>query len=414
MNLPSKSRHIMILTGEPSGDFHAGHLVKEIRQSNSGIYFSGIGGKYLKNQNVNLFYDIANLSAMGITEVLAQFRQIKKAFDLFKEKLRVNKPDLIILVDYPGFNLKAARFAKDHYQVKILYYITPKVWAWKKNRLKKIKKYVDHAALIFPFEEKIFKKANIPSTYVGNPLVDEYPENISKSFLGAGHLSSKNKESLVIGLLPGSRKAEIKNLLEIMIKAANLIHQNHDLQVTRNLKVRPNLKVTRKKISFVVSQVSSIHKKSIKTILKKYESGHLFQINDGPVKTIFLKSDLVIAASGTVTLEAALCCVPTILIYRMSGISYRIAKLFVKIKYAGLANLIVNAEVMPELLQNDATPEKISQKALYMLDHSSYFQNRLQMVRKLLGNKGASKRTAGIAMNMIRHSGIDIKFDKYT
>lgn len=408
MNLPAKSKHILILTGEPSGDFHAGHLVKEIRKSNSSIYFSGIGGPHLENQNADLFYNIANLSAMGITEVLVQFRQIKKAFDLFKEKLRVNKPDLIILVDYPGFNLKAARFAKDHYQLKILYYITPKVWAWKKSRLKKIKKYVDHAALILPFEEKIFKKAGIASTYVGNPLVDEYPENISKPFLGPGHLSLKNKDSLVIGLLPGSRKAEIENLLEIMIKAAVLIHQTHNLEVTRNLKVRP------KKISFVISQASSIHKESIKTILKKYEAGHLFQINDGPVKNIFLKSDLVIAASGTVTLEAALCCVPTILVYRMSGISYRIAKLFVKIKYAGLANLIVNAEVMPELLQNDATPEKISQKALYMLDHSSYFQDRLQMVRKLLGNKGASKRTAGIARNMVRKSCNDIKFDKPT
>ncbi|SDU62834.1 lipid-A-disaccharide synthase [Desulfobacula phenolica] len=389
MDLPSKSRHILILTGEPSGDFHAGHLVKEIRQSNNNIYFSGIGGPHLKNQNVDLFYDIANLSAMGITEVLAQLRQIKKAFDLFKEKLRVNKPDLIILVDYPGFNLKAARFAKDHYQLKILYYITPKVWAWKKSRLKKIKKYVDHAALILPFEEKIFKKAGIASTYVGNPLVDEYPENISKPFFEKNCLSAKHMDSLIIGLLPGSRPAEIKNMLKIMIKAAVIIHETH------------NLKVTRKKICFIISQASLIHEKNIKAILKKHSFDQLFEIYDGPVKNIFLKSDIVIAASGTVTLEAALCCVPTILIYKMSGISYRIAKLFVKIKYAGLANLIVNGEVMPELLQNDATPEKISQKALYMLDHLSYFQDQLQMVRKLLGNKGASKRTAGIAMHMI-------------
>lgn len=383
MTFSGKLKHIMVLTGEPSGDFHAGHLVRQIKQFNSRIYFSGIGGTHLENQDVDLFYNIANLSAMGITEVLMQFRQIKKAFDLFKEKLRSNQPDLIILVDYPGFNLKAAQFAKDYYSIKILYYITPKVWAWKKSRLKKIKAYADHAALILPFEEKMFKKAGIPSTYVGNPLMDEYPENLSKPFLRSGKFLSKNKDSLSIGLLPGSRKAEIKNLLEIMIKSGDLIHQNN------------------KKVTFIISRAGSIQRQSIEKILNKFEKNYLFQINDEPVKQIFLKSNLVIAASGTVTLEAALCCVPTIIIYKMSGVSFSIAKLLVNVKYAGLANLIVNQQVMPELLQDDATPRKISKKALYMLDHLVEFEDRLQMVRKLLGKKGASKRAANIAINMV-------------
>ena len=193
---------------------------------------------------------------------------------------------------------------------------------------------------------------------------------------------------MIIGLLPGSRKAEIKNLLSIMIKAADLIHKKN------------------RRVSFIISQASSTHKETIKIILNKIKEKPLFQINNGPVKDIFLKSDLVIAASGTVTLEAALCCVPTIIIYRMSTISYRLAKLFVKIKYAGLANLIVNKEIMPELLQDDATPEKISKKALDMLDHLVVFENQLQMVRKLLGTKGASKRTANIAIGLLRESSL--------
>jgi lipid-A-disaccharide synthase len=384
MNFPAKLRHILILTGEPSGDFHAGHLVKEIRQMDNHIYFSGIGGTHLENQGVDLFYPIAKLSAMGITEVLMQFIQIKNAFDLFKEKLKVKPPDLIILVDYPGFNLKAAQFAKDHYPIKVLYYITPKVWAWKKSRLKKIKKYVDHAALIFPFEEKIFKRAGIPSTYVGNPLVDVYPENGSPTLFHTDPLRLQNKDRLVIGLLPGSRKAEIKTLFEIMIQAALLVHQ-----------IKPN-------VFFIVSQADSILRESLVSILKKYDHTQLFQIDSGPVKDILCKSDLVMAASGTVTLEAGLCGVPTLIIYKMSAVSYRIAKLLVKIKYAGLANLIVNAEVMPELLQKDATPEKISRKTLYMLDHLANFQDMLKPVRKLLGNKGASKRTAKIAINLLK------------
>ena len=384
MNPPVKLSHIMVLTGEPSGDLHAGHLVREIKNLNDRVYFSGIGGPHLENQNVDLFYNISKLSAMGLTEVFMQFGQIKKAFDLFKKKLRVNTPDLIILVDYPGFNLKAAQFAKDHYNIKILYYITPKVWAWKKSRLKKIKKYIDHAALILPFEEKIYKKAEIQSTYVGNPLLDEYSENMPKTLLSSDHLSSNDKDSIIIGLLPGSRKAEIKNLFDVMIKAANLIHQNN------------------KKINFIISKASSIKKKALDTEFKKNRPNFIFQITEGPVKDIFLKSNLVIAASGTVTLEAALCCVPTIIIYKMSAVSYWMAKLFIKVKYVGLANLIVNAEVMPELLQNDATPEKISKKALYMLDNLFYFKKQLQMVRKLLGKKGASKRTANIAIYMLR------------
>ena len=386
MNPPVKLSHIMVLTGEPSGDLHAGHLVKEIKKLNDRIYFSGIGGPHLENQNVDLFYNISKLSAMGLTEVLMQFGQIKKAFDLFKKKLRANTPDLIILVDYPGFNLKAAQFVKDNYTIKILYYITPKVWAWKKSRLKKIKKYIDHAALILPFEEKIYKKAEIQSTYVGNPLLDEYSENMPKTLLSSDHLSSNDKDSIIIGLLPGSRKAEIKNLLDVMIKAANLIYQRN------------------KKINFIISKASSIKREVLETQFKKNRTDFIFQITEGPVKDIFLKSDLLIAASGTVTLEASLCCVPTIIVYKMSAVSYWMAKLFVKVKYVGLANLIVNAEVMPELLQNDATPEKISKKALYMLDNLFYFKNQLQMVRKLLGKKGASKRAANIAIYMLNRS----------
>ena len=386
MNLPVKLNHIMVLTGEPSGDLHAGHLVREIKQINNHIYFSGIGGTHLEDQKVDLFYNISKLSAMGLTEVFMQFPQIKKAFDLFKKKLRVNTPNLIILVDYPGFNLKAAQFAKDHYDIKILYYITPKVWAWKKSRLKNIKKYIDHAALILPFEEKIYKKAKIQYTYVGNPLMDEYSENIPEVLLDSKPLSSKQKNTTMIGLLPGSRNNELKSLLDIMIEAATLIHRNN------------------KKVVFIISKASSINRKIIEAGLKKIRNDSMFQIKEGPVKDIFFKSELVIAASGTVTLEAALCCVPTIIVYKISPVSYQVAKLFVKVNYIGLANIIVNAKVMPELLQNDVTPEKISKKALYMLDNLFYFQNQLQIVRKLLGKKGASKRAANIAVNMLATS----------
>ena len=300
--------------------------------------------------------------------------------------MRTQTPDLLILIDYPGFNLKAAKFVKTHYRVKVLYYIAPKVWAWDTARIKKIKKYVDHAALILPFEEKLYKKTGIKATYVGNPLLDDYPENISKPFLSKdGFLK---KKQLVIALFPGSRNREVENLLETMIHAASLI--------TANLKMKDF-----KKISFIISKADSIKYELIETVLKNSGIKHLFEIEEGEAKNIFIKSDLVIAASGTVTLEAALCCVPTIIIYKFAKLTYQIAKRVVKIKYAGLANLIVNREIMPELLQDDATAEKISEKAIEMLTDLTGFQNQLQMVRKMLVKGGASSKTAAIATKML-------------
>ena len=400
----SKQRRIMVLTGEPSGDFHAGSLIRSMQRMDRCLDISGIGGPCMKAAQVDIFFPIERLSAMGLTEVIFQFKHIKQAFDTFKYRLRTHPPDLIILIDYPGFNLRAAQYAKQKFDIPIFYYITPKVWAWKESRLKQIKLYVDHAALIFPFEEKLYKKAKIPSTYVGNPLMDDYPEHLAKPFytrsfltgppslIGSGLMESGNGACLdqkepkgpVIGLLPGSRRAEITNLLDIMLKAA--------------LKING----TKKKSRFLISAASSLHSELIDKILSPYHHTGLFEVIQGRPMEIFKRSDLLIAASGTVTLEAALCCLPTIIIYKMSTISHKIAKLLVKVKYAGLANLIAGREVMPELLQNDATPEKISQRAFFMLKNLGDHENQLLVVRKLLGAPGASKRAARIALDLVK------------
>jgi lipid-A-disaccharide synthase len=383
MNLPAKLKHIMILTGEPSGDFHGGRLVSEIRKINPDIYFSGIGGHYLKSRKVDLFCDIKELSVMGFTEVILQLKVIKSAFDQFRSTCLKSPPDLIILIDYPGFNLKCAKFAKTTIDSRILYYITPKVWAWKKNRLKSIRKYVDHAALILPFEKKIFTRANIPSTYVGNPLMDEFPICKTRVFSRYNRPPSRSGRKTVIGLLPGSRKNEVKNLLGIMLQSARLIALNH-----------PDVR-------FVISQAISIEDAMINSIIKSSNTSLDYKIRKGPVKHLFDDCNFLIAASGTVTLEAALCCLPTIIVYRLSPVSFFIAKHIVKIKYAGLANLILDKEVMPELLQSDATPEKISRLAIVMLNRLEEIENSLFKVRTMLGTSEASKRTATIALEML-------------
>lgn len=383
MNYPIKKKHIMIITGEPSGDMHGAHLIRHIKKLDSHIFFSGIGGPSLQKEGVELFYPIDRLAVMGFTEILMQLGHIKHAFQLFRKQIQQNKPDLLIFIDYPGFNLKAARYAKERCGIKILYYITPKVWAWKRSRLQQIRKYVDHCALILPFEEKLFKKSNISCTYVGNPLMDIYPGSLpEKDIRKPKHIRDKRK--VTIGLLPGSRKTEVKNLGPILRKTAERLSQKLD------------------HVQFIISKADSIDPDLLNRSFALENPSLSFTIHNGPVRTIFSKADLLIAASGTVTLEAALSGIPTIIIYKVSHLSYRIAKLVVKIKYAGLANLIVNHEIMPELLQYDAKPDQITKKALEMLNNLSFHQNRLTEVRQRLGKPGASLRTARIALSMMR------------
>jgi lipid-A-disaccharide synthase len=382
---PGKKKHIMVLSGEPSGDQHAAGLVKEIRQIDPDLTFSGIGGSMMQKEGVDLFFHIDRLSAMGI-EVLFQIRHIKDAFYQFKKHLKLDRPDMIVLVDYPGFNLRAVQWAKANYKsIKVLYYITPKVWAWNRSRIKKIKKVVDHAALILPFEEKLYKKYNIPSTYVGNPLIDSYPEKAASfPMVPSTPDQEKPKKKIMIGLLPGSRRGEIKNLLNIMLESARAIHGENS------------------GVCFLVSCASSIDPSAIESAVKRYNQDGIFKIVKGRPQMIFEESDMIISASGTVTLEAALCCVPTVIIYRMSPISAFLARAVIRVKYAGLANLIANTELMPELLQEDATPEKISKATFLMLKELKRYKQKLQIVRKFLGKGGAALKVAKIAIALLK------------
>ncbi|WP_244154337.1 lipid-A-disaccharide synthase [Desulfospira joergensenii] len=382
----SKPRHIMVLAGEPSGDVHASALVREIKKKDPKARISGMGGMNMEMAGTHLFYSIDKLSAMGLTEIVFQLKYIKLAFDEFKNQLRKNRPDLLILIDYPGFNLRAARFAKQKYSIKILYYITPKVWAWNTGRLKQIRAFVDHAALIFPFEEKLYKKAQIPATYVGNPLVDNLSEQNPASRIHdpAGTGLAKEGGIRTIGILPGSRKAEIDKLLKIMLRAGRLIHDRD------------------KKTRFLVSCADSVSRDKIEALIAPFNSDGLFKLVPGHPKKIFDRADLLVAASGTVTLEAALYGVPTIIIYKMSFLSYKLARILVRVKYAGLANIITNREVMPELLQEEATPLKISSKALDMMGDLLGCSQKLSLVKKLLGSPGASERAARIALDLVK------------
>nr|WP_320192431.1 lipid-A-disaccharide synthase [uncultured Desulfobacter sp.] len=377
------TRHIMILAGEPSGDFHGGALVRSLRQLCPGVRITGIGGKAMAGQGADIFFPIEKLSAMGLVQVIRQFGTIKQAFCLVKRRLKTAPPDAVVLIDYPGFNLKIANYIKQHYDIPICYYIAPKVWAWNAKRLDAIAKVIDHVALIFPFEIPIYKAKKIRATYVGNPLVDEYP----KSLLISGKTYEKKlSDDLVIGLLPGSRSAEIDNLLPVMLDAAGMIAKRY-----------PRLRC-------LVSSGIAQHEERIKQIVSGHPKNDLCQIVTGRPKQIFDRAALLIAASGTVTLEAALNLVPTVIIYKMSGMAYRLARLLVKAKYIGLANLIVGRQVMPELIQDNANAQTICETVLSMLPELSTHQQQLHQVRRRLGLPGAPKRVAAIILNLIHQN----------
>ena len=372
-------RQIMIIAGEASGDLHGSNLVKAIRRLDAGISFFGIGGEKLKHQGVDLFFDIKSLSVMGATEVLGKLPVIFRALYRVKNLLQEHRPDLVILIDFPGFNLKVSGYAKA-LGIPVLYYISPKVWAWRSGRVKKIKARVDRLAVILPFEQQFYQKYGIDATYVGNPLMDTDLFDICVNEPTPG------KKKKTIGLLPGSREKEVAGILPVMIKTADLLSsQDKDME-------------------FWVSTAPGIDRSLIETIVAPYLAKINVHIATGEVKEIFMRCDWVMAASGTVTLEAAIAGIPMIVLYKMSSVSYWLAQKLVKLPHACLVNLIAGHEVVPELLQEEATPENIVETARQRIDDPAarrHIVQALNAVRKMLGGPGASDRVAHIALEMM-------------
>lgn len=371
-------KSVMIIAGEPSGDIHGSRLVMAMQKRNSGLFFYGIGGRALRDAGVKIFVDAEELSVVGITEVFSKLRGILKGISIAKRSLKKMRPDLLILIDFPDFNLHVAVTAKK-LKIPVLYYISPQVWAWRPGRVNKIGKLVDHMAVILPFEQQFYSKHNIPVTFVGHPLLDNKhaTDKICNEMIS---------DELVIGLLPGSRDREIARHLPVMLKAAGLISKPAG------------------KIKFIISLASSVEREHIEDIVKNYKVIIDFDIVADSVDKVFRQCKLVIAASGTVTLEAAISGAPMLIIYKVSPISYWLGKIMIRVNNIGLVNLIAGKEIVPELVQSKASPENIADTVLNMLNDASGLErlrNELSGVRESLGGPGASERVAEIALSML-------------
>lgn len=380
-NLNEGNRNIFIVAGEASGDMYGADLVKEMLNIYPDLCFYGIGGNKLKEAGVELIADAAKISVVGLTEVLSKLSNFFKIIKKLKDKLDALKPALVILIDFPDFNLNiVARQAKKR-NIKTFYYISPQVWAWRKGRIKQIKKLVDKMAVILPFEVDLYAENNFGVNYVGHPLVDIVKVNVSK--VEARRKLGLSEDKTTIGLLPGSRTAEIKSLLPEMMQAAQILKKNI------------------KNVQFILPKADTLDEAIINEIISKYDIE--IKIIAGCTYEAISCCDLAVVTSGTATLETGLLGVPMIIVYKVSLLSYLIGRLVINVKNIGLVNIIAGKTVVPEFIQKDASGRQIAAEALAILKSERYEQikKELSAISAKLGKPGAAARAAKIACEMI-------------
>lgn len=343
--------------------------------------FCGIGGRNMEEAGVRILFTSSDMAVVGITEVFSKARLILKASLTLKSILKHRRPDLLILIDYPDFNINLARTAK-RLGVPVLYYISPQVWAWRVGRIRKIARRVDRMAVILPFEEAFYRQRGVTVEYVGHPLLDAVPEGLDRMAVRRG--MGIERDDPVLALLPGSREEEVGNLLPVMIDAAEILSTRF-----------PTLKC-------FIPVAPTISLETVKAMIPPSTLDiHVYQ---GDTYRILAASDLCFVASGTATLEAGILGVPMIITYRVSPVSFWIAKRVIKVRRIGLVNLVADAPFIPELIQDDVTPRKLSEEALALLEGGEARENMLKGFRDLkekLGEGTPSLRTAEIALDMM-------------
>lgn len=353
-----------IIAGEASGDLHGSNLIKELQKLDSAAEICCWGGDKMKATGAALVKHYKELAFMGFAEVIKNLPEILKNFKFCKNDISMFHPDVIIFIDYPGFNLRMAKWAKEN-NYKTVFYISPQVWAWKESRVKNIKKYIDKMLVILPFEKDFYKKWNYDVEYVGHPLV-KVIEDFKKEHPQI-HFSENT-----IALLPGSRKQEIEAKLPVMLES------------TKNF---PDYQ-------FIVGKAPSIEDEFYEGFIKDYKN---VQVISNETYSLLMKSAAALVTSGTATLETALFGVPEIVCYKASNISYQIAKRLVKLKFISLVNLIMNKEVVKELIQNDLTSENITaglKKILFDPQKKQQLKQDYSALKLLLSEGGNASENA--------------------
>lgn len=368
-------RKMMIVAGEASADLHGARLLRALRRRIPDLACFGIGGPSLEKAGAEILFKAADLAVVGITEAAAKAPTLLRALSSTRRELAQRRPHLLVLIDFPDFNLMLARTAK-RLGIPVLYYISPQVWAWRPGRIRTIAARVDHMAVILPFEEALYRRHGVPVTFVGHPLMDAAPPPACGPLTGP----------IRVGLLPGSRDSEVQRHLPVMLAAVERLRPRYPDAVWR------------------VSVAPTVDPALVTGILTRHglPGGHETII--GSTADLLATSTVVVAASGTVTLEAAIAGTPTVIVYKVSPLSYRLGRLLIQVPYIGLANLIAGAPLMPELIQDDANPNAIARSIAALLDDPARRERMraaLAEVRRRLGPPGATERLATIAHHMM-------------
>jgi len=372
----------MIVAGEASGDIYGANLVLAIKKIAPDTAFFGLGGPEMEKVGVRIIYQSSAMAVVGITETIPRIRYISRALRELKKVLKVTPPDLLILIDYPGFNLNLAKKAHS-LGIPVLYYIPPQVWAWWESRVKKIAKRVDRVAVILPFEKEFYQRYGLTVEYVGHPLLDEsLPEGGKekiKESLGIGF-----ERDPILGLLPGSRAEEIVRMMPVMVGAAEIIYRYYP------------------RLYCILPLASTIREEVVKSYLEDAKID--IKIGRSDTKELLKIADLALIASGTATLEAAIMETPMVIVYKVSHITYILSRFLAKVSNIGLVNLIAGKAIVPELIQSKATASRLAEEGLAILKNDGLrtdMKKGLKLVKEQLGQGGASQKAACIAGEMM-------------
>jgi len=389
-------KKLFIVAGDPSGDLHGANLVNALKEQSSQIEIYGLGGERMERAGVKLLDNLTELAIVGFSEAINNIRAIHQIYKRTAEFLRKEKPDKIVLIDYPGFNLRVAGLAKK-LKIPLIYYIGPQIWAWRRGRIKDIAELVNKMLVIFPFEEETYRKAGVDVSFVGHPLLDTIQPTKSKEEVCQKYGLDPNFP--IIGLMPGSRKQEIERLLPVMLGASRIIAED-------------------RKVQFVLPLAGNIPMSYIKERITEFEMARLNQLKSSrrrkeeiPLLPILVVRDedysirkiltLALVSSGTATLENAYFGIPMIIIYKVSLLSYLLARLLIKIPTIGLANIVAGKRVVPEFIQRKARAKEIAKVACHWLGNPnlmSEIRKELERVKEKLGTRGASMRAAKIIL----------------
>ena len=376
----------MVSAGEASGDAHAAHALEALQSRGAGFDSFGMGASLLQAQGCDLVVDCRELAVIGFIDVVKNYPRFMIRLRKLKAAMKARRPDLLLIVDYPNFNLKLAEYARQ-LNIPVLFYISPKVWASRPGRVPKIGARISHMAVIFPFEVDIYEKAGIPVSYVGNPVVEDAHSTLTRDEACAA--LELDPSTPVILLMPGSRKGELERHMSLLVASTEKL-----------AKERPNCQ-------FILPLANTIDREWFNQLLEtagaNLASAPPLQIIDGQSITAMRAADVALVASGTATLETGLMGTPMVVLYKVSPLNYAIIKRMINIDDVSLVNIVAQRRVVPELIQDDATAESITKEALMLLDDEtrrSQMHDDLAELKLAMGEPGASKRVAALIENL--------------